>query len=139
MLHDILYFVFVFVVHNDGHFCKQKKKSLCFIKLSKALSLPFTHQIILLWNICYTIILVDVFLELLTPLTFSSDLMCILSSYSTQFQTSWILIFCKLCSFASSPLALYSCCIEGGLETSHSPCGTGFHRCWLMDIERCCL
>ena len=71
MLHDILYFVFVFAVHNDGHFCKKKKKkSLCFIKLPKALSLPFTHQIILLWNICYTIILVDVFLELLTPLTF---------------------------------------------------------------------
>ena len=69
MLHDILYFAFVFVVHNDGHFCKKKKKkkrSLCFVKLSKTLSLPFTQQIILLWNICYTIILVDVFLELLT-------------------------------------------------------------------------
>ena len=26
MLHDILYFAFVFVVHNDGHFCKKKKK-----------------------------------------------------------------------------------------------------------------
>ena len=37
MLRDILYFVFVFVVHNDGHFCIQKKKVLVLHQIIQSL------------------------------------------------------------------------------------------------------
>lgn len=104
-------------------------------QLTQSLSLSFDSQIILLWNIYYTTTLVDVFLKLLTTLTFPMT-WCVFPEVTQHHCFCMNLAsFLWTLRFRFQSTYIVFVLHQRGFETSHKQCGTNFQKCWFN--ERC--